>query len=247
MSVEKTGEYEMIKYLKISDEIRKRVKEGYYQIDQPISDEVSLTKEFNCSRMTMKRALDVLVAEGLLFRKQGHGTFLIPRPTEDDKINVISDETIGLSNLLFNEKVTSKIVLFEVEFPSKEVARQLAIETDAPVYHLIRLRKVEEEPFVIERTYMPVSLIPGLNHEILHASIYDHIQNTLNLRVGGAHRKIRADKPNELDETHLNCKSDDPILEVEQVGYLNNGTPFEYSFSRHRYDKFVFTTVTIRK
>lgn len=67
------------------------------------------------------------------------------------------------------------------------------------------------------------------------------------LTIAGCHRKIRASKPTELDQTYLHCAPDDPILEVEQVGFLNNGVPFEYSFSRHRYDKFVFATVNIRR
>lgn len=59
----------MNKYEIIANEMRDRIKNNVYPIDQPIPDEVSLAKEFNSSRMTMKRALDNLVAEGLLFRK----------------------------------------------------------------------------------------------------------------------------------------------------------------------------------
>lgn len=60
----------MNKYEIIANEMRNRIKNNVYPIDQPIPDEVSLAKEFNSSRMTMKRALDNLVAEGLLFRKR---------------------------------------------------------------------------------------------------------------------------------------------------------------------------------
>jgi GntR family transcriptional regulator len=237
----------MNKYEKISVEMRKRIKDGYYRMDQPIPDEISLTKEFDCSRMTMKRALDILVAEGLLFRKRGHGTFIVQSKAADEKINVISEESLGLSKLLSNSTITSEIIAFDVQFSDAIVAGHLGISENTPVYHLIRLRKVDGNPYVMERTYMPVSLIPGIDEEILHSSIYRYIQQTLRLTVAGAHRKIRADKPNDLDITYLECKVDDPILEVEQIGYLNNGIPFEYSFSRHRYDKFVFSTVTIRK
>jgi len=61
--------------------------------------------------------------------------------------------------------------------------------------------------------------------------------------MAGSHRIIRACKSEKLDQEHLECLPDDPILEVEHVGFLNNGVPFEYSFSRHRYDKFEVTTV----
>ena len=175
----------MTKYESISNEIRRRVKNGYYPTDQPIPDELSLTKEFGCSRMTMKRALDILVAEGLLYRKRGHGTFIIQSAANEEKINVISEETLGLSNLLKHSKVTSRTIVFEVQFPDEKVAAQLGIDRDTPVYHIIRLRLVDDEPFVTEQTYMPVAVIPGITEEVLQASIYNQIHETLRLKIGG--------------------------------------------------------------
>ena len=237
----------MNKYEYISTEIRNRIKQDVYPLDQPIPDEYSLAKEFDCSRVTMKRALDILVKEGLLYRKRGHGTFIIKPPFEDDKVNIISEENMGLSTLAHDQEVRSQVITFEIQFPSELVANQLRIDMDTPVYHIIRLRIVNNEPYVIEETYMPANLIPGINDAVLHSSIYKHIKETLELKVGGAHRKIRACKSNKLDQEYLGCKADDPILEVEQVAFLITGIPFEYSFSRHHYDKFVFTTVTVNR
>ncbi|GAB6086452.1 GntR family transcriptional regulator [Alkaliphilus crotonatoxidans] len=237
----------MNKYEMISKEIRRRILEGFYSIDLPIPDEVSLSKEFSCSRMTMKRALDILVMEGLLFRKRGHGTFIVKSALQHGHVNVVDKENRGLTGLLKHKKVTSKIIEFDVHFPSEEVASHLAIDTNTPVYYIIRLRYVEDEPYVLEKTYMPTNLIRGVNEAVLHGSIYQYITETLQLTIAGSHRRIRACKPNELDQTYLGCQSDDPILEVEQVAYLNTGVAFEYSFSRHRYDRFVFTTVNISK
>jgi GntR family transcriptional regulator len=237
----------MNKYEAISNEIRDRIKSDYYPKDQPISDEYTLAQEFDCSRVTMKRALDILVKEGLLYRKRGHGTFIIKPPFEDNKVNIISEENTGLSNLARAKEVKSKVITFEIQFPPEIIANQLRIDMDTPVYHIIRLRIVDNEPYVIEETYMPANLIPGINDAVLHSSIYKHIKENLELKIGGAHRKIRACKSNKLDEEYLGCKEDDPILEVEQVAFLITGIPFEYSFSRHHYDKFVFTTVTVNR
>ena len=52
-------------------------------------------------------------------------------------------------------------------------------------------------------------------------------------------------KSDELDRKYLNLEKDEPILEVERVAYLDNGKVFEYSFSRHRYDKFEFKSITV--
>jgi GntR family transcriptional regulator len=236
----------MLKYEVISDEMRRRIKEGFYPTDQPIQDEISLATEFNCSRMTMKRALDILVTEGLLYRKRGHGTFIVQSAIQNNNINVIGQEALGLSNLLRDKKVESIVVKFEVQFPSEIVAEHLAIDLQTPVYHIIRARFVEGEPYILEKTYMPATLIPGINEEVLNSSIYDYIKGKLGLTIAGSHRIIRACKPEELDRKYLNCAADDPVLEVEHVGFLNNGVPFEYSFSRHRHDKFVIMTVNMK-
>ncbi|GIN61873.1 HTH-type transcriptional regulator GmuR [Robertmurraya siralis] len=233
----------MPKYETISSVMRERIKNQFYPIDQPIPDEITLAKEFQCSRMTMKRALDILVKEGLLYRKRGHGTFIIQSAISQNVVNVGTNEILGLSRLLKGKKVTSKVIKFDVQFPTQEVAEHLAIDVKTPVYFLIRLRLVDDEPYVMERTYMPTILIPGITDEILHGSIYSYIRETLGLTIAGSHRKIRACKSEELDHQYLACLPDDPILEVEHVGFLNNGVPFEYSFSRHRYDKFEVTTI----
>jgi GntR family transcriptional regulator len=237
----------MTKYETISSEIRQRIINVSYSPDEPIPDEITLAKEFGCSRMTMKRALDILVLEGLLYRKRGHGTFIVKSAIQNSRVNVVSNESIGLTGLLQGKEVTSKVIKFEVQFPDDEVAAHLAIDKKTPVYHIIRLRLVADEPYVLEKTYMPAALIRGIDDDVLQGSIYGHIRIKLGLTIAGSHRKIRASKSDELDHLHLVCKYDDPILEVEQVAFLDNGVPFEYSFARHRYDKFEVTSANFKR
>lgn len=232
----------MNKYERIAQEVKKRIIDKTYSSDDPIPDEISLTSEFRVSRMTIKRALDTLVSEGLLNRKRGHGTFIV-KSVYNVPVNVVVNEMLGLTNVLRGKEIKSKIIAFDVQFPSEEVAAHLFIDANSPVYHVVRLRIVEGEPYVIERTYMPTKLISGITEQVLHGSVYKHIKEELGLNIVSSHRTIRASKSTELDWEYLDCGVDDPVLEIEQVGYLDTGIPFEYSFSRHRYDKFVFTTV----
>ncbi|SPU05793.1 GntR family transcriptional regulator [Bacillus spizizenii] len=110
----------MNKYEIIANEMRDRIKNNVYPIDQPIPDEVSLAKEFNSSRMTMKRALDNLVAEGLLFRKRGHGTFIIQSAIQDDHVHVVSNEILGLTNLLKDKKSKVRSFSLKCNFPLRK-------------------------------------------------------------------------------------------------------------------------------
>lgn len=235
------------KYSYIADEVRKRVKEHMYPLDRPIPDEMTLSEEFGCSRMTMKKALEVLVLEGLLYRKRGHGTFIIKSALDADELQIHNQEVNGFTKLLKGQKVETKVIHFEVVFPDEVVAERLNIEKEAPVYDILRVRGIDAEPYVLEHTYMPVNVIPGITKQILEGSIYTYIEEELNQKIASSYKQIRADKPDELDEQYLNCKKNEPVMEVEQTVYLNNGVAFEYSRSRHRYDKFVFTTVNIAK
>lgn len=237
----------LAKYSDIANEMRRRIQMDEYDPDQPITDEISLTKEFSCSRMTVKKALDILVMEGLLYRKRGHGTFIVKSVKEKNLVNVLDNENVGLTKTVGREHVESDIIAFEIQFPTEDVAAHLSIDLQTPIYHIIRLRKVNGEPYVLEKTYMPSAIIKDLTEIVLKGSVYDHITEKLGLTIGGSHRKIRADKPKDLDQQYLHCAADDPVLEMEQVAYLNTGIPFEYSFARHRYDKFVFKTVIIKR
>ena len=59
----------------------------------------------------------------------------------------------------------------------------------------------------------------------------------MKLKFGIAYRKIKAVKADDWDQKYLKAKKNDPILELEQIVWLNNGQPVEYSTSRNRYDE----------
>ena len=117
-----------------------------------------------------------------------------------------------------------------------EIAERLQVEVTAPVYKIIRLRLLDEKPYVLEHTYMPCDLVPGLDESILLQSIYAYLWDELNLKFAGSYRHITAEKPDEYDQNYLACQETDPILQVEQVVYLETGRPIEYSRSRNRFD-----------
>jgi GntR family transcriptional regulator len=93
---------------------------------------------------------------------------------------------------------------------------------------------------------MPIGLVPGIKKDILLKSIYNYIEKDIKLKIKSAHRIIRAILPSELEQEWLKINDNFPILEVEQVGFLDNGQPFEYSKSHHRSDKIEFRTVSIK-
>lgn len=235
------------RYKEISDEVRRRIFDGEYPAESLIPDQNSLSKEFKVSRMTIKKALDIIATEGLIYRQRGSGTYVLKTALLGNRDGYLQ-EYEGLTKQMKGKTVKSHIIQFDIEFPNEEVAGFLMIETNSPVYKIVRQRTVEENDLkILEYTYYSSELIPGLSREHAEKSIYDYIQKELGLTFGGAFRKIQADKPNEFDHKYLECKEHDPVLEVEQIVYLKNGKPFEYSRSRNRFDTRSYTMVDVQR
>lgn len=228
----------MVQHKNISKIIEDRIKNHIYPPLSRIPTQNELAKEFNTSRVTIKKAIDSLIVKGLLVSNRGSGTFVMSNPLVNE-LNFSGEIYSGLTATMGPEKgrISSTIIKFDSEFSDSRLQKILLLRETDPVYHIIRLRNLDGEPFQLEHTFMPIDIIPGVSKDVLHQSIYSHIQDTLGLKIGSSYRIIKAFKPDALDIKYLDCRIDDPVLEVEQVVYLDNGVPFEYSRSRHRYDK----------
>jgi GntR family transcriptional regulator len=225
------------KYILIAREIKQRILSQRYSASDPLPDQFALAAEFSTSRMTIQQAMRQLIVEGLVYTRQGQGTFIRKNFLQLSRWDLPGSDYYGATKTWENVgQVTSKIIKFELRFPTEKEQASLLVGPDDPVYDFIRLRLLEGEPMSLEFTLMPVNLVPGLNRSHLESSVFSYVQESLSLKIMGSYRVVRALKPGEEDKQHLNCDDTDPVLEVEQVIYLEDGTPLEYAHCHYRYD-----------
>ncbi|HGF0772187.1 MULTISPECIES: GntR family transcriptional regulator [Kluyvera] len=225
------------KYIAIAREIKKRIISGQYPAAEPLPDQFALAAEFGTSRMTIQQAMRQLIVEGLVYTRQGQGTFIRKNFLQLSQWDIHGSDYAGATETWGHlGKVASQVIHFELRFPSEKEQASLLIDADSPVYDFVRLRLLNGEPLSLDITVMPVSLVPGLSKSHLENSVFRYVQDNLGLKMMGSYRVVRALKPSELDQQHLNCDASDPILEVEQVIYLDDGTPLEYAHCHYRYD-----------
>ncbi|MVX65113.1 UTRA domain-containing protein [Clostridium chromiireducens] len=236
----------MAKYEEIAGDIRNGILSGKYNPNEQLPLEKEMCEHYGVSRITIKKAVDELVFQGLVIKRRGSGTFVKALDDNDVQELSLARQFEGFSETHKERKVTSEIIQFEVVHPTEEIATKLKITCDDFVYYVVRARFADDEPYVIDYTYMPIGLIPGMKKDVLLKSIYGYIENDLGFKIKSAHRLIRAILPSELEQKWLEIDSNFPILEVEQVGFLDNGQPFEYSKAHHRSDRIEFRTVSIK-
>ncbi len=233
----------MTKYEVISSDIRKKIHNGTFPVNTQLPTEPELGEQYGVSRITVKKAIDQLVSEGLVIKRRGSGTFVKGLSEQEGGL---TSQSNGLFNTLDKSKIKSEVLLFEIIPAQDLIAGKLNIQPDDFVYHIIRYRHGDDNWRTLDFCYMPILLIPGLKKEHLYHSIYEYIEHQLGFRIQSAHRIITATRPDQYDRQYLGLTDTDPVLCIEQVGYLDSGVPFEYSTQHHIGDHYEFKTVSLR-
>ncbi|MGV2986065.1 GntR family transcriptional regulator [Vibrio sp. E150_011] len=235
-----TMENVMVKYLDIYATVKERIFAGHYKSNAKLPDGTSLANEFSCSELTIKKALDILVNDGLVVRKRGSGSYVkqpplntqTPKHLYGTKANA---EAIG-------QTVKTQVLNYSVEPASDFLAQRLNCQEGDMLYHITRVRILDNNPNVIEDTYMPINVITGLSKQHIENSIYDYIGNELGLKIHSSTLEITVIPASELEAEHMNLSVGDSVVNVEQVVYLDNGDTFEYSNVKHLCENFKFST-----
>lgn len=234
----------LAKYQYIAAEIRRRINDNVYPPKTMLPDQQSLAAEFGVSRMTVKKALDMLAHEGMIYKRSGLGTFVLGSvPFKFGDESPVTDFD-GLTRML-GKRASTLVIDFDVIFPSESLMKRLGVHQDEPVYEIRRLRYKDGKPLILEHTFMSARLVPGVTRSVLKGSLYHYVHKVVPQKFGGAYRKIHADKADKFDMEYLGAKSDDPILEVEQIVWLTNGTTLEYSRSRNLYTEREYSVTEI--
>lgn len=236
----------MLKYEAIARELRDDIQRGKYNPGEQLALERDMCQQYGVSRITIKRAVDELVKQGLVVKRRGSGTFVKSLKDEDVKELSMANQFSGFMATFKGRNVSSRVLRFEIIHPSAEVAEKLQLTVDDFVYDIVRVRLLDEQPIVIEYTQMPIQLITGLKRQTLEKSIYSYIEGELGYKIQSAHRTVRAVMPNQLESEQLAIEGVLPLLEVSQVAFLDDGRPFEYSIARHRGDRSNFRSVSVR-
>ncbi|HJF20367.1 MAG TPA: GntR family transcriptional regulator [Enterococcus columbae] len=232
--MKKTGIYQII-----ADDLIGRIKKGEFDIGEQLSKQIDLAKYYDTSRLTIQKAIQILISQGYVYAKKGNGTFVKGIKINNNvQYHYDINDTFGFTDKfssLFS--IQSKIISFDVRIADEIECKRLDLKPGNTIYDIIRVRYLNDQPFRLEYILIPTAIIKNLSVDLLEHSLYHYITDSLNLKIGSTFRQIRADRADHYDCTYLDCISSDPILELEQVVSLKDGRPFEFTQIRYRYDK----------
>jgi len=137
-------------YYQLKESILKAIKNEEILVGEKIPSERELAEYHNISRMTVKKAVDILVNNNYLIKKQGRGTF-VSNYKESYSISPLLSFTKEMKKKGLNYK--NKILNFS-KIKDKKIAKKLNLKENDEFFKIERLRLIENKPFLLEKTYL---------------------------------------------------------------------------------------------
>lgn len=213
-------------YQQLYELLRSRIVQGDLMAGEVIPTEKELVEQFNLSRVTVRRALQLLVDEELILRQAGKGSFV-----DSHKLQENMSSLRGFAEMMLTQYPdhSMQILGFEVIQASEDVCHHLALEPDAQVVRIRRHHVLNDVPLASAVIYLPLD-IGGLltPHEASNTSIYSLIAQKTDLAIRSATQTISAIAAGETLATRLAVPVDSPVLLVRRVTYSTANQPLEY-------------------
>lgn len=232
-------------YLQLKDFLQQRIYEGVWPPQHMLPSEAQLCKAYGISRTVVRQALREMEYEGLIYRRRGKGSFV----AEPKIYESLAERLTGFHQDMAEQGLTtSDRVLFLGMVPAdRKISRLLRVEVGSGVIKLRRLRLVNEEPITLVNTYLPHPLCAKvLEGDFRARSLYDFLERQCGLVIVNGRRLIGAVAVNSEEARLMQVKKGAPMVLLDSISFLADGTPVEYYHALHRGDRTRFEVDLVR-
>ncbi|MDV6331276.1 GntR family transcriptional regulator [Asticcacaulis sp. 201] len=225
------GTKSTVLYLQLQKWLRNAINERELAPDDAIPTERELAEKFNVSRITVRKAVDGLVYEGLLTRRQGAGTFVATRVEKSySKMSSFTEDMISRGRV-----PSSKWLSKTSGTVNPEEALSMGLSPGTLVYRFNRMRFADGFSMGLDYATVPADCLPSL--DAVNDSLYEALEQN-GTRPVRALQRLRAVAFNAEQAKLLDIAVGAPGLLIERRGFLADGRPAEFTQSYYRGDAY---------
>ncbi|HEX5459029.1 MAG TPA: GntR family transcriptional regulator [Steroidobacteraceae bacterium] len=214
-------------YQQLQRALRQAIENRVLGPDDALPPERDLANEFRISRITVRKAIDGLVSEGMLVRRQGSGTFVSARVEKNfSKLTSFSEDMRARGRTphsVWLKKSAGSV--------TPEEALTLRSSPGTPVYRFHRIRFADDTPMAVEYATVLASCLPSI--DAVESSLYEALERA-GSRPVRALQRLRAVLLVAEQAELLKAKERDAGLLVERVGFLKDGGAVEFTQTYYR-------------
>jgi GntR family transcriptional regulator len=218
--------------------LRERIRDGEFALGAVLPGEQELTRLFEVSRITVKRALNELAAAGLVSRHRGRGTVVIHNAT----VPVVKGSFDNLMEALREMGLRTEVELLSVSrvAATPEIGELLGLPSAVPVERAERVRKLEGEPFSYIVTHLPIDVAARIDPKALaHRPMLDLLEDA-GAAPRSAEQWISACGAEPAIAQALRIATGAPLLKIVRVMKDGDGVPVEAVQGFYRPERFQY-------
>lgn len=209
-------------YVQLKNKLKKDIEQNYKAGDL-IPSELKIEKEYEVSRITVRKAIELLQRENILERKQGCGTFVKEQKVLYDA-NSIGSLTQRLNKQ--NHELTTKSIQFEIIEGEHYVKDLLKCET---LICVKRFRELNGIPFALMLNYLDYERVSNLEKKFNIESLYTFLKQEYSIEFYNAEETVEAKNATKEEAKKLGIKQRDALLSLHRLSFDKNNIPVEYS------------------
>ncbi len=217
----------------VKEYIKSNIRKQIYQVNQLIESESMLCEKLHVSRMTVRKALDELVLEGVIFKEKGRGSFIAGKPKYAN-----FQCGVGFSQEAKRRGFTpsSKHVSLRLVHADVSVAASLSLSVGDLVWNVCRVRCIDDHPVIYVCEYYNYTQCSDLTLSIAQESIYQFLKKK-DIVFAYVDQKIEAIPCPKTIADALEVQELQPVILMSLTAYMKNGIPFncgyEYYNTKH--------------
>ncbi|MDX1671969.1 MAG: GntR family transcriptional regulator [Balneolaceae bacterium] len=199
----------------ISDWLRSEIEACRYETGSRLPSESELSQKFDVSRVTVRHALRTLENEGLIYRRQGLGSFVSTNKVRQPLV-CLTDFSEDMQRA--GVEARSEIVFKGIESCESRVAAQLDLGEKTNCYRLDRVRLGDGKPVAFDITWLPLFYGQLLeNHDLEHGTIYRILEEEYEIPIQRGHYRMKAGNADDELSDHLKVPQGSALLLIERI------------------------------
>ena len=227
------------KYQIIFNTIVNQIKSGEIPPNSLLPSENELKEQYDTSRETIRKALNLLAQNGYIQKVRGKGSIVI----DINKFDFPVSGLVSFKELAAKMEKKPRTIVNELSLiikPDAYIKQQLQLSGKDQVWKIVRTREIGGSKIILDKDYLAAKFVPSITEEICADSIYAYLENELNLKISFAKKEIVVEEPTAEDRSFLDLDGFHNIVVIKNYVYLEDASLFQYTESRHRPDKFRF-------
>lgn len=227
------------RYYKIYRLLKQAIENGHFAYDEAMPGENVLAAQYQVSRLTIRRSLDLLQQDGLVERRQGSGTFPIAGNAATQPLRADINKLVAHLNKM-GAGTQVRLLSFGYESANELVRHQLELPANSKVQKAIRVRYHNEMPFSYLVTYVPEDIGRRYTEEDMTQRPLQALLKGLGIRLGSAEQSFTATVADAHHAQALDVGMSSPLLCIKRLTRNTSGRPVEYLVAVYNPERFEY-------